>query len=64
MLLEMIPIKEVRLSQLQLHEGDEKMNSVTECLQEQIYKPNHLPAQPGCQCLKKGDRGEESLWDS
>lgn len=44
MLLEMIPIKEVRLSQFQLHGGDEKMNSVTECLQEQIYKPNHLPA--------------------
>jgi len=44
MQLQMIPITEARLSQFQLHKGDEKTNGVTECLQEQIYKPNHLPA--------------------
>lgn len=40
----MMPIKEARLSQFQRHKRDEKTNGVTECLLEQIYKPNHLPA--------------------
>lgn len=61
MRFETIPIREVGLSPFQLHKQDETTPSVTKCLQECIYKSNHLPAQPGCQRLGRAAGEKKDL---